>query len=42
MVLMLGFFNLSFYGLWMRQFNRESSLRKSKRYRCFMMEGVML
>lgn len=28
-VLVLGFFNLSFCGLWMRQFNRESSLRKS-------------
>lgn len=41
-VLVLGFFNLSFCGLWLRQFNRESSLRKSKQYRCFMMEGVML
>lgn len=29
MVLGLGFFNLSFYGLWMKQFNRESSLGKS-------------
>lgn len=28
-VLGLGFFNLSFCGLWMKQFNRESSLGKS-------------
>lgn len=28
-VLVLGFFNLSFCGLWMKQFNRESSQGKS-------------
>lgn len=28
-VLVFGFFNLSFCGLWMKQFNRESSLGKS-------------
>lgn len=42
-VLVLGFFYLSFCSLWTKQFNRESSFGEVfKRYRCFMMESVML